>query len=330
MQRENDVPVNTNGHLWIFCLNVGQGDTTVVATPGGKIMIFDAVRATKIIALLDDLGVGSDDPIEQIVVSHPHFDHYSGVSGLLNHYRSRVGGLTLTSLRRVEDTTPGYNSIINTAVNHQIPIHFLSGYAQRYPDQNPVIDPDALLVELLGPSNRFIEILFQAGTLNTNHYSIIARLNWNGFRMVIAGDAQMETWAHFDSEQMLDDSCDVLRAAHHGSANGTQFERIDRLSPTTIVVSSDPEGKDDIPDLIGAAAFLRYADRAARPVVALLDNRDSVKTGSVKIDVAPSGRFELLRYGDEKDRQIDLQEGLLLDAANNPTDWRALTRRKMP
>jgi beta-lactamase superfamily II metal-dependent hydrolase len=322
------MPVNTNGHLWIYCLNVGQGDTTVVATPGGNVLIFDAVRATKIIRLLDDLGLASDDPIQQIVVSHPHNDHYSGVEGLLNNY-TQVIGLTLSSLRRVESTTPSYNSIINTAVRNDVPIHFQSGYTQLYPDQSPIADPDSVLVELLGPSNQFIEDLFQSGDLNTNHYSIIARLNWSGFRMVIAGDAQMESWNHFDSEQMLDDSCSVLRSAHHGSANGTQFERVDRLSPRVIVVSSDPGGKDDIPDLIGSAVFLRYAARADRPLVALTDNQDAVKTGSIKIDVRHSGNFDVFRYGDHKNQNLDLSDETPLNAGNNPTDWRTLTLAKI-
>jgi competence protein ComEC len=323
------MPVNTNGHLWIYCLNVGQGDTTVVATPGGNILVLDAVRATKIIRLLSDLQVTAADPIRHAVVSHPHYDHYSGMEGLLNHY-SRVDGLTLSSLRRVANTTPSYNSLINTALTRQIPITFQSGYTQLYPDGNPLADAGATVVELLGPSNQFIENLFQAGDLNTNHYSIIARLNWGNFRMVIAADAQMESWAHFDSEQMLNVSCSVLRAAHHGSANGTHYERLDRLSPRLIVVSSDPEGKDKIPDLIGCAAFLRYEGRAAAPLVALTDNQAGPKTGSVKIDVAPSGRFEIFHYGDGKSQNINLQNEQPLAAAGNPTDWLALTLAKVP
>lgn len=323
------MPIDTNGHLWIYCLNVGQGDTTIVATPGGRVLIFDAMKATKVIRLLEDLGHTTAEPIEHIVVSHPHHDHYSGVERLLNTYAT-VESLSLTSLRRVDDTTPSYNNIINTAVLKGIPLDFISGYSQFFPDGSPVADPDTPLVELLGPSNQFIEALFQTGDLDTNHYSIIARLNWRGFRMVIPGDAQMETWAHFDDEGMLKDSCAVLRAAHHGSANGTQFERVDRLSPETIVVSSDPDGKDDIPDLIGSAIFLRYESRAASPLVALTDNHEAVKTGSVKIDVRPSGRYDVFRYGDRRNQFVSLADETPLTAANNPADWRALTQAKMP
>ena len=76
--------------------------------------------------------------------------------------------------------------------------------------------------------------------------------------MIIAGDAQMENWASFDREGLLKDECQVLRAAHHGSQNGTQWERIFRLSPNLVVVSSDPEGKDHLPDLSSTAVFTKF------------------------------------------------------------------------
>jgi competence protein ComEC len=322
------MPINTNGHLWIFCVNVGQGDTTIIVTPKNHVLLIDAAKGKKIISLLTGLGFTSADPITHLIITHPHNDHYSGIDPLLNTYP--IEGLTLTSLRHVENSTPSYNNIINTAITRQIPIHFISGYSQIYPDESPVQNPKSLFVELLGPSNQFIEDLFQSGNINTNHYSIITRLNWDKFHMIIAGDAQMETWAHFDSEQMFSGPCSVLRAAHHGSANGTQFERLERLKPKVTVVSSEPYGKDEIPDLIGAATFLRYSSQKEKPLVVLTDNPDASKTGTVKIDVDSGGKIKVFRYGDLKDQDVNLGGELTLDFNNNPTDWRALAQLKMP
>ncbi len=314
------MPINTNGQMWIYCVNVGQGDTTVVVTPENNIIIIDAMRAKKIINLLSDLGMTDQGEIEHIVVSHPHNDHYSGVERLINHYQE-VHALTLTSLWRYTENKPGYNNIINTAVQKEIPISFLSGYTQVFPDKSPLVDPNTLRMELLGPSNQFIELLHDAKELTTNHRSIIARLLLGNFLMVIAGDAQMETWSHFDSEQMLADPCSVLRAAHHGSANGTQFERITRLAAEVLIVSSDPNGKDKLPDLIGRATFLRYAESSRKPSVALTFN-----TGTIKIEVEPNGRYDVFHYGEGKSENIPLQNVQPLTQPQNPTDWRALTQ----
>lgn len=312
--------IDTNGQMWIYCVNVGQGDTTVIVTPENNVIIIDAMKAKKIIKLLSELGMTDQDEIDHIVVSHPHNDHYSGVERLLNHYQE-VQALTLTSLWRYNENKPGYNNIINTAVQKEVPISFLSGYTQVFPDESPVVDPNTLRMELLGPSNQFIELLHDAKELTTNHRSIIARLLLGNFLMVIAGDAQMETWSHFDSEQMLADPCSVLRAAHHGSANGTQYERITRLAAEVLIVSSDPNGKDKLPDLIGRATFLRYTESSKKPLTALTHD-----TGTIKIEFDPNGSYDVFHYGESKSQNVPLQNQLSLIAAQNPTDWKALTQ----
>lgn len=311
------MPINTNGHCWIFCLNVGQADTTVVATPKGKLIVIDAVKPNKLDRLLSDLGFRSSDHIDHLVVTHPHYDHYSAVQYLVNNYD--IDHVTLSSLWQYNENKPGYNNIINLIDDKGIPLIFLSGYMQYYPDNTPFRDPYTPCLELLGPSNQIIVDLQHANKLDTNHRSVIARLQWQSFIMVFAADAQMENWAHFDTEQMLDCPCDVLRTAHHGSARGTQFERLDRLTPEYVVVSSNPDIDDHLPDLIGCATFVKYATKSSQPVVALTH-----KTGTIKIDVDASGSYTVSKYGEDMYQNIDLQTGQPLNSYSNPTDWNSL------
>jgi len=311
------MPINTNGHLWIFCLNVGQADTTVMVTPQGKLLIIDAVKPDKLEALLSDLGFISGDHIENLIVTHPHYDHYSGVQRLINTYT--IDHVILGSLWQYDEDKPGYNNIINAIDDRRIPVTFLAGYMQHYPDDTPFRDPDTPCLELLGPSNRLIQDLHQAKKLNTNHRSIMSRLQWHGFVMVIAADAQMENWANFDAEQMLNLECDVLRSAHHGSPRGTQFERIERLAPEYVVVSSNPEHDDHLPDLVGCAAFSKYASSSKKPVVALTH-----ETKSIWFDVSENGSYDVWGFTDDMYDTIDLATKYPLDANTNPTDWQEL------
>ena len=311
------MPINTNGHIWIFCLNVGQADTTIVVTPEGRLIIIDAVKPDKMERLLSDLGFGLNDRIDHLVVTHPHSDHYSGVQRLVNNYD--IDHVTLSSLWQYDENKPGYNNIINLIDDKDMPATFLSGYMQYYPDDTPFRDPTTPCLELLGPSNRLIQDLQQANKLNTNHRSVMARLQWHGFSMVIAADAQMENWANFDAEQMLDCPCDVLRTAHHGSPRGTQFERIERLAPEFVIVSSNPNHDDHLPDLIGCATFVKYESKSSQPVVALTN-----ETGSIKFDVDSGGAYTAYRYGEGMYDNIDLGAGQPLTSASNPTDWQSL------
>ena len=54
-----------DGDLHIYMLNVGQGDTTIIVSPMGNVVVIDAKNASKMIKLLNDLG--NDDKIEQSV-----------------------------------------------------------------------------------------------------------------------------------------------------------------------------------------------------------------------------------------------------------------------
>ena len=315
--------VNSNGKLIIYCLNVGQGDTTIIITPKNRVIIIDAVKAKKVVNFLEQIGFDDQQTIDHFIISHPHMDHYRAVAPLINKYGTNE--IAFSSLRRYTKNIPGYVGIINTAAEKKIPMSFLSGYNQLHPDDSPFLDPKTVRLELLGPSNQFIEDLHSSRTLEINHYSIIARLVWGKFRMVIAGDAQMENWAHFDREKMLEETCTVLRSAHHGSANGTQFERIDRLNPRVVIVSSDPKGKDELPDLIGCATMLRYHKKSSDPIVALTHS-----TGSIKIEVNDKGSRKVFSYGETANTNINVNQFKELKRSTDPTKWKDLSLSKLP
>ena len=298
--------------LEIYVLNVGQADTTIIRTPGDNVIVVDAVRPRKVKQVLNEIKPGG--PISHLIVTHPHLDHYSAVSSLLSTFP--VDKVTLAPFW-YEPGTAGYHRIINKIQEQGIPVRFLSGYERFYPDGGtyPAYE-NRPYVELLGPPNHILEGLRKSHELTPNHLSIIARLTFVKFSMVFAADAQMENWAHYDQEGMLEENCDVLKAAHHGSRRGSQWERLERLGPGLVIVSSDPGRGHELPDLIGSVIFLEY-DRDKNHTVAL--TRD---TGTIKIvvDNPKSGRYTPFCYEEEVDDAVPLgSEGPLCR-----TDWTAV------
>jgi competence protein ComEC len=303
--------------LDIYLLNVGQADTSIIKTPAGNVIIIDAVRPKKVKDLLN--RIRPDGKIAHLIVTHPHNDHYSAVPSLLKNFQ--VQRVTLAPFWH-EPGSPGYHDIINEIIRLDIPVQFLSGYQRIYPDggsyPNYEGKPD---LELLGPSNAALEELWESDVLNPNHLSIITRLTYGQFSMVFAADAQMENWWHYDQEGMLEDQIDVLRAAHHGSKNGSQWERLERLAPKLVVVSSDIGGRHDLPDLVGSAVFLEYEKVNERPVVMTHD------TGTIKIEVADpdSHTRRIVAYGDQPNQNVFSEQ----EAQLVKTDWRELLERRM-
>jgi competence protein ComEC len=303
--------------LDIYLLNVGQADTSVIKTPAGNIIVVDAVRPKKVRSLLKTLR--PDGQIAHLIVTHPHNDHYSAVPSLLKNFQ--VQRVTLAPFWH-EPGSPGYHDIINELISLDTPLQFLSGYQRIYPDGGtyPIYEGKPEL-ELLGPSNAALEELWESEVLNPNHLSIITRLRYGKFSMVFAADAQMENWHYYDQQGMLEDQIDILRAAHHGSRNGSQWERLERLAPKLVVVSSDISGRHELPDLVGSAVFLEYEKVNKSPVVMTHD------TGTIKIEIRDptSHTRNVVAYGEKPEEDVPTNRETRLAKTN----WKDLLANRM-
>jgi competence protein ComEC len=315
-----------DGNLHIFMVNVGQGDTTVIITPKGNVIISDVMRPSKIVKLLSDLGLQSGESIAQLIITHPHTDHFSGGNRLVNNFEIRQATVA-PFWHTFGMGPPTYQRLIGRFFDDETNVTFLSGYSRWYPDgamkdniddSQPEVDPNAPFLEMLGPTNGLIRMLEDANVFNTNHLSIMLRLQWRNFRMIIGGDAQMENWAYFDQERMLEDKCQVLRTSHHGSSNGTQWERLDRLNPSLVIISSDPGRGHMLPDLTSSAVFFRYDNSNTRIAVTTVDS------GTIHLEVKPNGTRTMRCFHEAPDDLINLSASELLTAQKNPTDWSAL------
>lgn len=328
------MPFNVDYKLRIFVLNVGQADTSVIISPKGKVIIIDAVFPDKLVNLLSQLGLAPKDEdaankeeIEELIITHPHKDHFSASNRLLAAYKVAAVNLAPYWCHGCSGP-PQYLKMLNRIEQFDIPLHFVSGYSRICPDgalnvsdpEHPIFDKDLPYLELIGPSNSILENLEQANELNPNHLSIMTRLTWKQFRMVFAADAQMENWAHFDREGMLSQSCDILKAAHHGSCRGTQLERLERLGPGCVIVSSDPTYSHHLPDVIGAATFIKY-EKSEKNLVALTSH-----TGTIRITIDGNGNREIVHYSDHYLDDVDILSGMetVLDKNTNPTDWKTV------
>jgi hypothetical protein len=222
-----------------------------------------------------------------------------------------------------ESGTPLYHRLINRIQEAHIPVRFISGYERSYPDGGSFPDfAGRVIVELLGPPNDILEELHESRTLNPNHLSVITRITYGHFSMVFAADAQMENWTHYDRAGMLDKPCDVLKAAHHGSKRGSQWERLERLGPKLVIVSSDPERDHELPDLIGSATFFEYAREGAR-TVALTSHAGTLRI-MVENPEQVRENFSAGCFGERSEEPV-------FDRPESPlpaTDWSALVRER--
>jgi len=78
-----------NGKLQLHFMDVGQGDSAVLISPQGTVVLFDVGEdlkkkdCTRPLAYLDQLGVSK---IDYLFVSHYHFDHIGCIPQVLQRF----------------------------------------------------------------------------------------------------------------------------------------------------------------------------------------------------------------------------------------------------
>ncbi len=102
---ENDVR-NTPA-LKIFFVDVGQGDGAIVESPEG-IMLVDGGPNSNFFKFMKHrysriLRSGKQVEIKAMVVSHPDYDHYNGLTAILKDSRFKVGTIYHNGIIRYDD-----------------------------------------------------------------------------------------------------------------------------------------------------------------------------------------------------------------------------------
>jgi len=202
----------------IKVVDVGQGDGILIRTPHARWVLLDS-GANQMLAdsLVPQFGV---DSLALVIVSHRHRDHYAGIETVLRHVK--VGRF----IGNLEDC-PG-----NLTDDH---------IRQALQDQHiPTQPPGADTLEVDGVS--FIVLptdpIDDACPDEENNNSVLVRLEYGQFSMLFAGDAEDEEreWLVTNYPALL--KAEVLKAAHHGSNNGTSPDWLSAVSPQQVVISA--------------------------------------------------------------------------------------------
>ncbi len=195
------------GEVRVDFLDIGQGDATLVRTPGrDPILIDGGPPGGGIAAALSSAGV---DSLESVVATHADLDH---VGGLYEVFEGRRVGSFLF------DGTP--RPLLRQARRSgSDPARIAEGdRITAGPVTLDVLWPPARTPGFIAPEDR-------------NVRSIVMRLSFRGFRILLTGDAEAEA-VPVDPGPL-----DVLRVAHHGSDDAGLAGLLARSMPNLSVLS---------------------------------------------------------------------------------------------
>lgn len=241
------------GSLEIHCLDVGQGDCTLVISPTGGTLLFDAgyngKGSSTVLPHLSSLGITG---LDYIASSHYHADHIGGIDEV-------VSSLGIDSVR-VSVLDRGWSY---TTLTYQ-------DYASAVAAKRTTIY-DGQVLDLGGGVTVTCIAVNGNGELSSpfddeeNDYCVSLLVEYGSFKFFVAGDLSgvdnsyyndIETSVSLDAGDV-----DVYRVDHHGSASNTNANLVSNLSPEVSVIScgSNSYGHPTqtvINRLVGASSYI--------------------------------------------------------------------------
>ena len=215
-------------NLRVHFFDVGQGDSTLIDTPGGKQVLVDGGPDLEgpVHALAGVLSPG-DRTLDLVVITHMDEDHARGLIEVLDRYEVEA---VLLGTAPADDAVIGPQWEAALRRNGIEPVQVASGHLVE-------LEPGITLEVLNPPATPF------AGTpADRNNNSVVMRLSHGRITYLLTADIEAP------AESRLARNPDnlkstVLKVGHHGSRSSTTASFLEKVSPSLAVVSAGADNR---------------------------------------------------------------------------------------
>lgn len=252
-------PPASGGELTVRILDVGpiNGDSILISSPSGKTVLIDAGDTTKGKAVVDALKRNNIQQLDYFIATHPHPDHIGGAAEVFKAVKvlnvidngqppslpsQALPPQTKTPAGKKPAPTPAKSTKTTTSLTKFFDDYkaAVSASGAHYETAKPGTKYDlggGTLLTILAPSEPlFTRDKMGTGGNEANANSIVARLDYGSFSMMLAGDAEEQT-EHRLLTKELDLKSRVLKIGHHGSKYATSGDFLKRVQPEIAIVS---------------------------------------------------------------------------------------------
>ncbi len=210
--------------LRVTFLAVGHGGCTVIETPDGRCLVYDAgatagsnVVRRVVAPYLWGRGIGR---IDELFLSHADADHFNGVGELLRRFP--VGQVTFTP-SFAEKPAAGVAAVLAALDRHKVP--------RRIAAAGDRFTAGEVEIEVLHPP--------ESGPAGTeNERSLVLHVRHAGHAVLLTGDLEKSGTGLLLAREPR--KADVLMAPHHGSRAAFPQRLADWAGPKLVVVSRGP------------------------------------------------------------------------------------------
>ncbi|MDD5146141.1 MAG: ComEC/Rec2 family competence protein [Candidatus Pacebacteria bacterium] len=209
-----------DGNLKIIFFDVGEGDSIFVVTPQGHQILIDGGPGERVLDKLAKVMPFWDKSLDLVVLTHPEYDHLSGLNKVLANYQ--VANVLWNGIKR------------DTAVFREWEEALKKEKAKVIIAQaGEQLKAGMLWGMVLNPLNSLQGQLFEK---DSNVSSVILRFIYGRNSFLLTGDApEKAEQAVISTDTDLDTQ--LLKVAHHGSRTSTSLDFLANVKPQVAVIS---------------------------------------------------------------------------------------------
>ncbi len=208
-------------NLLVNFIDVGQGDSTLIEFPNGETCLIDGGPRSSSEDLINFLKTRKIEKIDYLIGTHPHEDHIGGLPEVLKNFE----------VEKVYLPNKTANTVIFEDLLKEIKKNDLKIIVGK--SGLNIVDKDGIKFDIIAPNNENYS--------NTNNYSIVTKIVYKDFSLLVTGDAERESELEM-VERGYDLKSKVLKVGHHGSSTSSTSEFLEKVNPDYSIISL---GKDN-------------------------------------------------------------------------------------
>ena len=222
-------PMFTDGGLKMIMIDVGQGDSFLFLQED-KAMLVDAGPLNKVFNAEKALRRYGVKKLDYVILTHYHQDHAAGLYPIL--FNTKVDKILVTDM-------PTHKQSFNDFTFYSIFYAYMN-FVDRLSETD--------IVTLAKENGEFKDFYFSNSFVHflapisdkysiTNNYSLCFKMTYGKVDILMTGDIQSEV-----EEEILKSgeniSCEIYKAAHHGSKTSNTLEFMQAVNPMFVLISS--------------------------------------------------------------------------------------------
>lgn len=203
--------------LILYTIDTGNSDCMVIRAPEGDSMLVDAADSddyANISGTLKALGI---EQLNAVLATHPDADHIGSMSDVIGNFSPSV--LYLTSY---EKNTATYDRMIKQANDSGVSLVKVTAPYQ--------FNLGSVDCTVLNPQSKPYD--------SANESSIVLLLKYGENKILLTGDIEEQSLEEILSAYPDLIDVDVLKIAHHGSADSTSQEWLTATTPALAIITA--------------------------------------------------------------------------------------------